>query len=87
MIQVKTPDMGALTHIGQAVLECRAGGVGPILGGSCVDTDQAARIMAHLALATRPDWILARPGMGIDEGLQIVHNEMVRTLALIQPSG
>ena len=56
-------------------------------GGTCVDTDQSARIMAHVALATRPEWILARPGMGIDEGLQIVHNEMARTLALIQVSG
>ena len=40
--------------------------------------------MAHVALATRPAWVLARPGMGIDEGLQITYNEMARTLAIIE---
>lgn len=84
MINVKSPDLGVITNAGRAVLDCWAGQVRPILGGSCADTDQSARIMAHLALATRPAWVLARPGMGIDEGLQIVHNEMARTLAVIQ---
>jgi methylaspartate ammonia-lyase len=84
MINVKSPDLGAVGNAGRAVLECWAGGVRPILGGSCVDTDQSARIMAHVALATRPAWVLARPGMGIDEGLQIVANEMARTLAIIR---
>lgn len=83
MINVKSPDLGAVGNAGRAVLECWAGGVRPILGGSCVDTDQSARIMAHVALATKPAWVLARPGMGIDEGLQIVANEMTRTLAII----
>jgi methylaspartate ammonia-lyase len=84
MINVKSPDLGAVGNAGRAVLECWAGGVRPILGGSCVDTDQSARLMAHVALATRPAWVLARPGMGIDEGLQIVANEMARTLAIIR---
>ena len=83
MINVKSPDLGAVTNTGQAILDCWAGGVRPILGGSCTDTDQSARTMAHLALAVKPEWVLARPGMGIDEGLQIVHNEMTRTLAVI----
>jgi methylaspartate ammonia-lyase len=54
------------------------------LGGSCTDTDQSARVICHVALASRPAWVLARPGMGVDEGMQIVHNEMVRTLALVR---
>ena len=62
------------------------GGVRPILGGSCAETDQSARIMAHVALATRPAWVLARPRMGVDEGLQIIYNEMARTLAIIESS-
>ena len=81
MINVKSPDLGVLINAGQAILDCWAGGVRPILGGSCTDTDQSARMMAHLALAVKPAWVLARPGMGIDEGLQIVHNEMARALA------
>ena len=83
MVNVKSPDLGAITNAGQAILDCLAGGVRPILGGSCTDTDQSGRMMAHLALAVKPAWVLARPGMGIDEGLQIVHNEMTRTLAVI----
>ena len=83
MVNVKSPDLGSILDSGQAILDCKAAGVRPILGGSCADTDQSARVIAHLALATEPAWVLARPGMGIDEGLQIVGNEMARTLALI----
>lgn len=83
MINVKSPDLGSILNAGQAILDCKAADIRPILGGSCADTDQSARVIAHLALATEPAWVLARPGMGIDEGLQIVHNEMTRTLALI----
>ena len=83
-INVKAPDLGAVSNVAEAVTECWKGGIRPILGGSCAETDQSARIMAHVALATRPAWILARPGMGIDEGLQITYNEMARALAIIE---
>jgi methylaspartate ammonia-lyase len=82
MINVKTPDLGSIANAARAVLECWKGGVRPILGGSCTDTDQSARIIAHVALACSPAWVLARPGMGVDEGFQIVRNEMLRTLAI-----
>jgi len=36
----------------------------------------------HVAMATRADQILAKPGMGVDEGHMIVYNEMRRILAL-----
>ena len=85
-INVKAPDLGAVSNVAEAVVECWKGGVRPILGGSCAETDQSARIMAHVALATRPAWVLARPGMGVDEGLQITYNEMARTLAIIKSS-
>jgi methylaspartate ammonia-lyase len=83
MVNVKSPDLGSVARSAEAILECWASSVRPILGGSCTDTDVSARVMAHVALATGPAWVLARPGMGIDEGLQIVSNEMARTLALI----
>jgi methylaspartate ammonia-lyase len=83
MINVKSPDLGSLHHAAHAVLECKAGHVRPILGGSCNDSDISGRAMCHVALATEPAWVLARPGMGMDEGFQIVHNEMARTLALV----
>jgi len=33
-------------------------------------------------MATQPTQILAKPGMGVDEGYMIVYNEMERILAL-----
>jgi methylaspartate ammonia-lyase len=35
-------------------------------------------------MATRPDQILAKPGMGVDEGYMVVYNEMQRILALLR---
>ena len=32
-------------------------------------------------MATRPDQMLAKPGMGFDEGFMIVRNEMERVIA------
>jgi len=84
MIQVKMPDLGGVHNSVEAVLACQAGGVGAFLGGSCAETDLSARVAVHVALATRPDIIMAKPGMGVDEGVTLVHNEMARTLATIQ---
>jgi len=84
MVNVKSPDLGSIHRAAEAIVACKSGGVRPILGGSCNDTDISGKAMCHVALATQPAWILARPGMGLDEGFQIVHNEMARTLALIQ---
>ena len=38
----------------------------------------------HAAMAARPDQILAKPGMGVDEGFMIVYNEMSRIQALLR---
>ena len=54
-----------------------------LLGGSYVETDLSARVSAHVALATQPDLVMAKPGIGVDEAITIVHNEMVRILAEI----
>jgi methylaspartate ammonia-lyase len=87
MIQIKMPDLGSVHNSIEAVLACQAGGVGAFLGGSCAETDLAARVAVHVALATRPDIIMAKPGMGVDEGVSLVQNEMARTLAWIQAQG
>jgi methylaspartate ammonia-lyase len=82
MIQIKTPDLGGLHHTVDAVLDCRRHGVLAHVGGSCCETDRSARACVHVALATGADQILAKPGMGVDEGLSIVGNEMATTLRL-----
>ncbi len=82
MIQIKTPDLGGVQHIVEAVLYCQAKGIGAYQGGTCNETDRSSRVCVHLAMATKPDQILAKPGMGVDEGYMIVYNEMQRILAI-----
>ena len=84
MVQVKMPDLGGVHNAVDAVLACQAGGVDAFLGGSCAETDLSARVAVHVALATQPDIVMARPGMGVDEGIALVQNEMARTLAWIR---
>jgi methylaspartate ammonia-lyase len=87
MIQIKTPDLGGLHHSVEAVLDCQRHGVLAHVGGSCCETDRSARACVHVALATGADQILAKPGMGVDEGLSIIGNEMARTLRLESACG
>ena len=82
MIQIKTPDLGGINNVVDAVLYCKQKGVGAYQGGTCNETDRSAQVCVHLAMATQPDQILAKPGMGVDEGYMTVFNEMQRILAL-----
>lgn len=84
MIQIKMPDLGALSNTVEAVLACKEAGIGAFLGGSCAETDLSARVAAHVAMATQPTMVMARPGMGVDEAISIVQNEMMRTLVSIK---
>jgi methylaspartate ammonia-lyase len=82
MIQIKTPDLGGINNTIEAVLYCKRKGVGAYQGGTCNETDRSAQVCVHAAMASKPDQILAKPGMGVDEGFMIVYNEMQRILAL-----
>lgn len=84
MVQIKTPDLGSLHNTIDAVLYCKANGVAAYQGGTCNETDISARACLHAAMATRPDRVLIKPGMGFDEGMTIVANEMNRTLAILE---
>lgn len=84
MIQIKTPDLGSLHKTAEAVLYCRKKGIGAYQGGTCNETVRSAQVCAHVAMATGPDQILAKPGMGVDEGYMIAFNEMQQILALRQ---
>lgn len=84
MVQIKTPDLGGIQNTIEAVLYAKKFGVGAYVGGSCNETDSGGRTAVHVALATRPDQMLAKPGMGVDEGYMIVHNEMNRTLEYLR---
>ncbi len=82
MVQIKTPDLGSLHNTIDAVLYCKARGIEAYQGGTCNETDISARACLHAAMATRPERVLVKPGMGFDEGMTIVANEMNRILAV-----
>jgi len=82
MVQIKTPDLGGIGNTVEAVLYCKERGIGAYQGGTCNETDRSAQVCVHIAMATQPDQILAKPGMGVDEGYMVVYNEMQRILAL-----
>ena len=82
MVQIKTPDLGGVNNTIEAVLYCKEKGIGAYQGGTCNETDRSAQVCVQCAMATQPVQILAKPGMGVDEGFMIVYNEMERILAL-----
>jgi len=84
MLQVKTPDLGGVNNIIEALLYCQQKGVGAYSGGTCNETNISAEVTTAIAIACNAKQCLAKPGMGTDEGIMIVHNFMNRTLALIQ---
>jgi len=82
MVQIKTPDLGGINNSIKAVLYCQKNGMDAYLGGTCNETERSAQVCTHIAMAVSPVQMLAKPGMGMDEGYMIVYNEMRRILAL-----
>jgi len=82
-VQIKTPDLGGIHNTIEAVLYCKANGMGACLGGTANETDHSTRISTHMGLACKPDFMLSKPGLGADEALMIQTNEMARTLAIL----
>ena len=82
VIHVKTPDLGGVNNTIDALLYVRRHGLATYCGGTCNETDLSARVCTHIAMACGADQVLAKPGMGVDEGLMLVGNEMARVTAL-----
>lgn len=83
MLQIKTPDLGGVNNIIEAILYCKKKGVGAYCGGTCNETNRSAEVCTNIAIACGADQCLAKPGMGVDEGYMIVNNEMNRVIALV----
>jgi methylaspartate ammonia-lyase len=84
MMQIKTPDLGGIQNSIEAVRVCKEQGVKAFLGGSCAETDISGRACAQVAIASQPYQVLAKPGMGVDEGYMVVKNEMERALGILK---
>ena len=84
MVQIKTPDLGSIHNTVESVLYCRSHGMEAYQGGTCNETDLSAKACVHAAIAARAERMLAKPGMGFDEGYMLVNNEMERVLTILK---
>jgi len=82
MLQIKTPDLGGVNNVVEAILYCNKMHIGSYCGGTCNETDQSSKTTTNIAIACRADQCLAKPGMSVDDGFMIVKNEMNRVLAI-----
>ncbi|MBU1142344.1 MAG: methylaspartate ammonia-lyase [Firmicutes bacterium] len=82
ILQIKTPDLGGLNNIAEAILYCKQKGIGAYCGGTCNETNLSAEATTSVAIACQADLCLAKPGMDVDSGFMIVKNMMDRTIAL-----
>lgn len=81
MLQIKTPDLGGVNNIIEAILYCNKVGIGSYCGGTCNETNISAEVSTNIAVACMATQCLAKPGMGVDAGFMIVKNEMNRIIA------
>jgi|SRR5690554_349654 len=84
MIQIKTPDLGGVNNIVEAILYCNEKKIGAYVGGTCNETNVSSEVTTNIALACGAQQVLAKPGMGFDEGYMIVKNEMNRVVKIVE---
>lgn len=84
VVHVKVPDLGGLNNTIEALMSLHRNGVLAYCGGSATETERSAQVTTHVAMACGADQVLAKPGMGVDEGMMIVGNEMARVHALVR---
>ena len=84
VLQIKTPDLGGINNIAEAIIYCNKLNIGSYSGGTCNETNRSAEVTTNVAMACGALQVLAKPGMGFDEGFMIVYNEMNRVLARLK---
>ena len=82
IIKVKVPEYGGINKGIEAALYAKKNKVMTWISESCNSTNKSVECGVHLALATHADVKACAPGMGVDEGVATVYNEMQRVLAL-----
>jgi len=81
MLQIKTPDLGGVNNVIEAILYCNKVDIGSYCGGTCNETNVSSEVSTNIAIACLATQCLAKPGMGVDAGYMIVKNEMNRVIA------
>ena len=83
VVQIKTTDLGGVNNIADAILYCNKVGIGSYCGGTCNETNRSAEVTTNIGMACGALQVLAKQGMGVEEGFMIVFNEMARVEALV----
>lgn len=84
MIHLQPSRLGSIHQTIEAILACQQRGIGVLLGSSPTDTDRSLQVAGHIALATQPTLLQAKPGQPAEVSVARLHNEMARTLAWIE---
>jgi len=87
MLQIKTPDLGGVNNTVEAIIYCNDKNIGAYCGGTCNETNISCATTTNIAIGAKAVQILAKPGMGVDEAIMLVKNEMNRVLALANRRG
>ena len=87
ILQIKTPDLGGVNNTVEAIIYCNEKNIGSYCGGTCNETNVSCEITTNIAIGAKATQILAKPGMGVDEAIMIVKNEMNRVLARANRKG
>lgn len=87
MLQIKTPDLGGVNNTIEAIMYCNEKKIGAYCGGTCNETNISTEISVNLAIGAKAKQILGKPGMGVDEAIMLVRNEMNRVLAIANKRG
>ena len=82
MLQIKTPDLGGVNNVAEAILYCNELKIGSYCGGTCNETNLSSETTTNIAIACKADQCLAKPGMSVDDGFMIVKNVMNRVIAI-----
>jgi methylaspartate ammonia-lyase len=82
MLQIKTPDLGGINNVAEAIIYCNSKKIGSYCGGTCNETNISAETTTQIAIACKADQCLAKPGMSVDDGFMVVKNAMNRVIAL-----
>jgi methylaspartate ammonia-lyase len=82
ILQIKTPDLGGINNIAEAIIYCKEKGIGAYCGGTCNETNISSEATTSIAIACNADLCLAKPGMDVDGGFMIVKNMMERVISL-----
>ena len=63
ILQIKTPDLGGVNNVVEAIMYCNEKGIGAYCGGTCNETSISCEVTTNIAIGAKASQILTKPGM------------------------